>query len=179
MAKIVGVHTAGVPVGATKPFSGSTVPTNFLLCDGSAVSRTTYASLFAVIGTIYGSGDGSTTFNLPDLRGIFPKGAGSQTIGSKTYSGTLGVKQNDATAPNGLGATQAAHQHIYQIGSASSGLGAYGQYTSGGANPQAYVGGTAATYGWYTNSVTPGITLSGDAETRPASLAVNYIIAYK
>ena len=51
--------------GMIKPFAGTTVPTGYLLCDGSAVSRTTYANLFAAIGTTYGTGDGSTTFNLP------------------------------------------------------------------------------------------------------------------
>lgn len=53
--------------GMIKPFAGTTVPTGYLLCDGSAVSRTTYADLFAAIGTTYGSGDGSTTFNLPNF----------------------------------------------------------------------------------------------------------------
>jgi microcystin-dependent protein len=57
---------ADAPVGAIVPYGGDTAPTGYLLCDGSAVSRTTYADLFAVIGTKYGSGDGSTTFNLPD-----------------------------------------------------------------------------------------------------------------
>lgn len=59
---------SGVPVGTIIPFAGNSVPQGYLLCDGSAISRTTYASLFAVIGTIYGAGDGSTTFNLPDYR---------------------------------------------------------------------------------------------------------------
>jgi microcystin-dependent protein len=57
------------PLGIVVPFAGSSAPTYWLLCYGQAVSRTTYADLFAVIGTTYGSGDGSTTFNLPDLRG--------------------------------------------------------------------------------------------------------------
>lgn len=50
-------------------FAGTSAPTGWLLCDGTAVSRTTYAALFAVISTVYGVGDGSTTFNLPDGRG--------------------------------------------------------------------------------------------------------------
>lgn len=57
------------PVGLLSPYAGSVAPVNWLLCDGSAVSRATYAKLFAVIGTTYGVGDGSTTFNVPDLRG--------------------------------------------------------------------------------------------------------------
>ena len=58
-----------VPVGLILPWTTSTIPSGYLLCDGDPVSRTTYAALFDVIGTNYGSGDGSSTFNLPDLRG--------------------------------------------------------------------------------------------------------------
>ena len=58
-----------IPVGAQLPFAGTTIPSGYLLCDGRAVSRTTYKDLFEVIGTTYGAGDGSTTFNLPDKRG--------------------------------------------------------------------------------------------------------------
>lgn len=61
------------------PYSGATVPTGWLECDGSAISRTTYAALFAAISTIHGAGDGSTTFNLPDPRGRVIVGAGTGT----------------------------------------------------------------------------------------------------
>jgi microcystin-dependent protein len=61
--------TAVVPPGTMLGTARATAPTGFLLCDGSAVSRTTFAALFAAISTTYGSGNGSTTFNLPDLRG--------------------------------------------------------------------------------------------------------------
>src|SRR3954447_9235482 len=57
-----------VSTGAILVFASSSIPSGFLVCDGSAVSRTTYAALFAVIGTTYGAGNGSTTFNVPDLR---------------------------------------------------------------------------------------------------------------
>ena len=60
-------------------YGGEAAPTGWLLAAGSAVSRTTYATLFAAIGTTYGAGDGSTTFNLPDFRGVFPKGTGTTT----------------------------------------------------------------------------------------------------
>lgn len=56
------------------PYAAATAPTGFLLCDGAAVSRATYSGLFALIGTTYGAGDGSTTFNVPDLRSRFPLG---------------------------------------------------------------------------------------------------------
>ena len=57
-----------MPSGSIIVFAGSSSPTGFLICDGSAVSRTTYADLFAIVSTTYGLGDGSNTFNLPDLR---------------------------------------------------------------------------------------------------------------
>lgn len=66
--KIIGQSAgSGVPIGTIIPFAGNSVPQGYLLCDGSAISRTDYASLFAVIGTIYGAGDGNSTFNLPNL----------------------------------------------------------------------------------------------------------------
>lgn len=66
-----------VEPGTLFVFGGTTAPRGFLLADGSAVSRATYFALFAVIGTTWGAGDGSTTFNLPDMRGRVPIGAGA------------------------------------------------------------------------------------------------------
>jgi len=63
-----------VPTGAILPYGGTSAPSNFLLCDGSAVSRATYATLFGILGTAYGVGDGATTFNLPNMKGRFPLG---------------------------------------------------------------------------------------------------------
>ncbi|HEC26694.1 MAG TPA: tail fiber protein [Gammaproteobacteria bacterium] len=60
---------AGVMTGVMLDYGGATAPTGYLLCDGTAVSRTTYSDLFTVIGTLFGVGDGSTTFNVPDRRG--------------------------------------------------------------------------------------------------------------
>lgn len=72
-----GSATTNTPAGTIASFGGGSAPTGWLLCDGSAVSRTTYAALFAVIGTTFGTGDGSTTFNVPDLRDRSPMGANS------------------------------------------------------------------------------------------------------
>ena len=72
------------PIGAIAPFAGVTTPQNWLLCDGREVSREVYSELFAVIGTTWGAGDGSTSFNLPDLRNRMPVGAGDDyTLASK------------------------------------------------------------------------------------------------
>jgi len=83
--------------GSILPFAGSSVPTNYVLCDGSAISRTTFSALFAIIGTTYGVGDGSTTFNVPDLRGktLFGK-APSGTF--TTIGATGGVETHSHTA---------------------------------------------------------------------------------
>lgn len=68
-----------IPTGAVLPFTGTTAPEGFLLCDGSEVSRVTYAKLFEVIGEIYGKGDSSTTFNLPDYRETVLVGASASS----------------------------------------------------------------------------------------------------
>lgn len=79
----------GVPVGSVFWLATKTAPEGYLICDGSAVSRTEYADLFAAIGTTFGTGDGSTTFALPNLQAAFIRGAGSQD----GYSATFGEKQ--------------------------------------------------------------------------------------
>lgn len=75
---------AGVPTGALFMWGTATAPTGYLLCNGAAVSRATYAALFAILGTIYGAGDGSTTFNLPDSVGRTPVGPGTGTATDAT-----------------------------------------------------------------------------------------------
>jgi microcystin-dependent protein len=77
--------------GVILPYAGTTAPTGFLLCDGSAVSRTTYATLYAITGDAYGAGNGSTTFNVPDLRSSFPLGGGTARTRIITFVGDSGV----------------------------------------------------------------------------------------
>ena len=85
---VKGEAGGGAPVGQIVAWSGSagSLPDGYFLCDGSAISRTTYAALFAVVGTTHGSGNGSTTFNIPDLRDRFVVGASNST-GDTTYPG--------------------------------------------------------------------------------------------
>lgn len=83
-----------IPVGSIIPYGSSVVPETYLLCNGQAVSRTDYPELFAIIGTSFGSGDGSTTFNVPDYRDKFVLGAGgdvdlAETGGEKTHTLTV------------------------------------------------------------------------------------------
>lgn len=85
-----------IEIGAIYGSARSNLPTGYLLCDGSAVSRTIYDRLFTAIGTSYGVGDSSTTFNLPDLRGAVPRGVGTSTGYSTNVTTTLGSKQDDA-----------------------------------------------------------------------------------
>lgn len=77
-----------IPIGTIVPFTGTTAPTNWLICDGSEISRTTYEDLFTKIGTSFGEGNGTDTFNLPDLRGRIPIGAGSSD--NDTHNFALG-----------------------------------------------------------------------------------------
>ena len=89
-----------LPVGIVQAFAGSTIPTGWLLCDGSAVSRTTYAKLYAVIGTTYGAGDGSATFNLPNLTDKFVEGSATagtvKSAGLPNITGTLQLRSGNA-----------------------------------------------------------------------------------
>lgn len=85
-----------IPKGLIAPFAGTSAPDGWLFCDGSAVSRTTYAALFAAIGTTYGAGDGSTTFNLPDYRGRSFQGDGTGDASDAT-SWSQGTKAGTET----------------------------------------------------------------------------------
>lgn len=95
---IVGVF----PTGGVISFGGASAPAGYLLCDGAAVSRTTYAGLFAVLGTTYGAGDGSTTFNLPDLRGRAPLGAGQGTGLTNRTLGEMGGEETNTLTGNNI-----------------------------------------------------------------------------
>lgn len=92
-----------MPTGVVLPYAGSSAPSGYTLCFGQAVSRTTFAALFAVIGTTYGAGDGSTTFNLPDLRGRVVAGAdamggsAANRLGSGVTGGITGAATVAAT----------------------------------------------------------------------------------
>lgn len=164
-----------IPPGVYVPYGGSSAPTGWLLCDGSAVSRSTYAALFAAIGTAYGPGNGTTTFNVPDMRGRSPVGAGAGTGGGA--SGAAG------TAPSGgSGITNvtvgswkgeelhvlttgelASHAHVLtdpghahtEVGASTSGTGATVDIATTGTNtPNDTVAASAA------QSNTTGITMA-------------------
>jgi len=91
-----------VPLGSIQPFGGDVAPENYMICDGSTVSRAEFDTLFATIGTFWGYGDNSTTFHLPDLRGSFARGL--DKAGSGAESGR-DVDRNSRTASNTGGNT--------------------------------------------------------------------------
>lgn len=123
----LGGAPSGPPVGVIHPFAGATAPTGWLVCDGAAVSRTTYAQLFAVCGTTYGSGDGSTTFNLPNTVDRVLVGSGTKFIrgevgGSETFTlttsqmpahthGSGGGHSHTGLSHDHAGSSMPAHDH--------------------------------------------------------------------
>jgi microcystin-dependent protein len=112
-ANLTGIE--GIPTATIVPWSSASVPSGFLECDGTAVSRTTYATLFGIVGTTYGAGDGSTTFNVPNLADNVPVGkspakALASTGGANTVAATGNVGGSTANAT--LSSPQlASHSH--------------------------------------------------------------------
>jgi microcystin-dependent protein len=110
-----------VPAGTIMPYAGSSAPTGWALCDGSAISRSTYSTLYSIVSTTYGSGDGSSTFNIPDLRGrtVFGKdNMGGSTASRLTSSGgitgtTLGATGGIQTKSLATG-EMPSHSHTYK-----------------------------------------------------------------
>jgi len=148
-----------VLTGVVLAYAGATAPDGFLLCDGAAVSRATYAALYAIIGTTYGAGDGSSTFNLPDCRGYFIRGL--NTSGSGVDQGrTLGDKQNDALKTK----THTHDSYALQIVTGSS---TNFEKTS-------VINGFEQNLGVDTGTPSTGLS----TETRPYNIAMNYIIKY-
>lgn len=107
ISSALGGTIGAVPSGAVMPFAGTTEPSGWLLCYGQTVSRSTYAGLFAAIGTTYGSGDGSTTFALPDLRGRVV--AGQDDMGGTSANRLTG--QSGGVDGDVMGGTGGAETH--------------------------------------------------------------------
>jgi microcystin-dependent protein len=148
------------PAGTVIWTARSSAPTGYLKANGAAVSRSTYATLFSAIGTIYGAGDGSTTFNLPDLRGEFIRGWDD---GRGVDSGrAMGSNQAFSTSASDLSVSPSSHSHSYSDETNSG--------TGGGQ------GGGGANTGTQTLSKTTGSqslsVVSSATETRPRSLAL-------
>ena len=119
------------PIGAILEWPSDTIPTNWLLCNGQAVSRTEYSELFKVIGTTYGAGDGSTTFNVPDRRGNTAIGKDDSDTDFNTLGKTGGAKKRTLVLANipshthtftGTAHTHTLNGHTHSVGAHSHGL---------------------------------------------------------
>lgn len=168
--KYVDDNASGAPTGSILMFGGTSAPTGFLLCQGQAISRSTYSALFAIIGTTFGVGDGSTTFNIPDMRGIFPRGAGVNGQLTKAngddLEGILGGYANDMI-----------QGHYHTITDGTNFLA--GVANSGGSFSKNIWYDTTSSTDWQATDMVAdsdnGTPRYGD-ETRPANLSVNFII---
>jgi microcystin-dependent protein len=150
-----------VPTGAVMPFAMNSAPSGWLAANGATVSRSVYSALFTAIGTIYGTGDGSTTFTLPDLRGYFVRGAGTNADG--VAGGAFGVKQADSIV---------AHTHndaTYTFTSAAAVTNAYSVFASAG-----FVNGVTGT----NPARAVNAPHNGGTETRPYNIAMLYCIKF-
>ena len=186
-----------VPTGVMLPYGGVSAPPNFLLCDGSAISRTTYANLFAVIGTRYGAGNGSTTFNVPKLNdGSFVRGVASGSVGTKysaslppltassagAHTHTRGTMEITGTFFNGDVQSGAFGNGAFYVASRGNYNDYGGQYQSGYAKNFGFQAsrtwsGATSSNGAHTHTVTnsAGVAMNGNT-VLPQSVGVNYII---
>ncbi len=181
-----------VPAGIVLPYSGATAPTGWLLCYGQAVSRTTYATLFAVISTTYGVGDGSTTFNLPDMRGRSAIGldnlggsaasrvAAATSRGQAAGAETANLAHTHTTSGHVLDLTEIpSHVHPAPVGMNFwvNSSGSYANLASGSGNAlQSDTGGAGGGL-----SHEHGATTSGGSATQATMdpyIAMSYIIKY-
>ena len=166
----------GVNTGIILPWSDSSVPSGFLECNGAAVSRTTYATLFAVVGTTWGVGDGSTTFNLPDLQDSCcqnesPTKTFATTGGANTVAVTGNITGNTGSTTLDI-PTIAAHSHTD-----ASRFGGGGEYPSGGTAAATSVGTSGSTGGGGGHTHPFSGTFVGDSKsTLQPYLTIMYII---
>ncbi|SVB74383.1 uncharacterized protein METZ01_LOCUS227237 [marine metagenome] len=159
--------------GSIIPIGMATVPTGFLLCDGTAVSRTTYAVLFAAISTTWGAGDSSTTFNVPDLEGMFLRGTGSHGTGNMAngsdFAGpSLAAYENDQVQ---------GHNHTFSQVLTQGGNGVYNSEIVSGQNGTTAINTNHPLNASAYSALTYGTPRMGD-EARPCNTGVKYCIKY-
>lgn len=138
------------PVGVINPYGGSTAPTGWLICDGSAVSRTTYAALFAILGTTYGPGNGSTTFNLPDFKGKIPVGRDSGQTEFDVLGETGGAKTHTLSIPE-----MPVHSHTSKVVVGAGGISGFGYVGDQNVTSRALQSGGTAGSGTAHNNLQP------------------------
>jgi microcystin-dependent protein len=180
-AAIAQLAERGAPVGSVVAFAGTTAPAGWLLCDGAAVSRTSDAALFAVLGVSHGNGDQIETFNVPDYRGRFLRGTdgGAGRDPDRNARSAMGV---GGAAGDAVGSVQGSqlgsHAHSYTDPGHSHAIEIEPSGGWDGAVPQ----GSNRTNrsSWATAAATTRIQIlnTGGNETRPTNAGVNYIIKY-
>lgn len=163
------------PPGQIATYAMGSCPAGWLAADGSPISRSTYAVLFSNIGTAWGNGDGSTTFNVPDLRGMFVRGTGTNGTYATAIGPSVAGYQADTYQNHSHTATStdSGHTHGYTATSSASGAAAGGL---GGQTPSQY----SATTGSGTANITTTVATSttGGTETKPQNFGVQYCIKY-
>ena len=171
-----------VPTGSVHMMASTTVPSGYLKCNGAAISRTTYADLFTAIGTAFGAGDGSSTFNVPDLRGEFVRGWADN--GSVDSGRNFGTSQSDQNKQHNHGVNDPGHNHgindpghIHQVqySNSDSGDGVIEESGTGLSGQEPTL---SATTGITINNANTGISINnnGGSEARPRNIALMYII---
>ena len=174
----------GAVTGMVTAFAMSSIPSGWLACDGSAVSRTTYANLFGIIATTWGAGDGTTTFNVPDLRGAFLRGTGTAGVSSDYVGPTnVGDYQDDQNAEHNHSASSSSslsissdgnHRHSFQMGTGSGPHPLHAQ--DGRSTGYTNYGGSHAHGGSVSTSTSIGN--SGSTEARVYNRGVQYCIKF-
>lgn len=162
---IAAIQQALCPPGTISAFAGDTAPAGWVLCDGSAISRSTYSGLWAVVGTRFGQGDNSSTFNVPDFRGRFLRGRDGNTGRDPDRASRTAMNTGGAIADS-VGSIQGdmfrSHRHSVPNDGAGGGVD-QNSLTSTSSNDEQH-------------SYTPGTGYEGGNETRPLNANVNYII---
>jgi len=160
----------GNPAGTIAAFAGTTPPIGYLLCDGRAVSRTDYADLFAVIGETYGAGDGSTTFNVPDLSDKFLQGAGINALGTAMAAGLPNIEGEILTTSDNN-----ASKTIPMVGATFSGA-----FSSNKTKTSDYVNGGSSSGSYPRNilfNASASNAIYGNSDTvQPPALVVTFVI---
>jgi microcystin-dependent protein len=181
---------AAAPTGMIAPFAMSTAPTGWLSCDGAAISRATYARLFAAIGTTWGVGDGSTTFNKPDFRGRFLRGQDAGANRDPDRATRTASASGGATGDN-VGSVQndVYKEHAHSVVRRMNGVAETVALVTNGDNygscttDRAFVSISVQKNGFhhgsscgFVNDIITG--LAGSSETRPVNAGVNYCIKF-
>lgn len=165
-----GVEIGGMPVGSIIPYAGTTIPAGYLLCDGSAISRTTYSALFASIGTTYGAGDGNSTFNIPNLIEKFIEGS-DNNIGTVIEAGLPNIQGYLA-----LHASEVANIIYTESGCFQGSAGDSNNYRSPANLPSSS---GASSYGVIHFNASNSSSIYGNSNTvQPPALTMSYCIKY-